>query len=191
MENLDFKNFSIKVYSNSSDCKEKVIISTQCHSSNFMEIITGDENLNDCDALITSNKKFKLGVRTADCASVCMGDSQKIGIIHIGWRELCGGLYEKVSNLFDNENLEVYIGPFMHKFEVQKDFCYERLKEKFDGKFFEYNNSKIYFDFKGALLSLMPQKAIIDSRNTFKELSLPSYRRDKTKNRLLTVISFK
>ena len=50
----------------------------------------------------------------------------------------------------------------------------------------------MYFNFKKALLSIMPENVVIlDERNTFEDLSLPSYRRDKTKDRLLTVISFK
>jgi len=191
MQKLEFKNFNIEIYSNFSECKEKVITPVQVHGANFVEVITGDENLDNCDALITSNKEFKLGIKTADCASVCYGDGKKIGIAHIGWLGLCTDLNEKMLKNFDVSNLEIFIGPFMHRFEIQKDFCYEKLEINFKN-FIEHENNKMFFNFKNALASIMPLgKVIFDDRNTLNDLSLPSNRRDKTKERLLTVISFK
>lgn len=191
MKSLDLKNFNVKIYSSFFDCKEKIIIPTQTHGSNFVEIITGEEKLNDCDALVTSSKEFKLGVKTADCAPVCYGDGDKIGIAHIGWPGLCTDLNEKMLKNFDISNLQIFISPFIHRFEIQKDFCYEKLKIKFE-KFIEFKDDKIFFNFKEALLSILPENVVLlDGRNTFEDLSLPSYRRDKTKDRLLTVVSFK
>ena len=60
MQEISLKNFDVEIYNNFLDCKEKVITPIQTHSSNVIEIITGDENLNDCDALVTLNKEFKL-----------------------------------------------------------------------------------------------------------------------------------
>jgi len=189
--NLRLKNFDVKIYPNFSDCKEKVITPVQTHGSNVIEIITGDENLNDCDALITSNKEFKLGVKTADCAPICICDGQKIGIIHIGWRGLVNDLYEKVSSLFNQENLEVYVGPFLHSFEIQKDYCYDVIIKKFGDKFIEESSDGISFDLYGAIKSILPKNAIFDERDTKDDLTLPSNRRDGTKDRLLTIISLK
>jgi hypothetical protein len=191
MRNFEFKNFNVKIYPNFFDCKEKVIIPTQVHGSNFVEVISGNENPENCDALITSNKNFKLGVKTADCASVCVGDGQKIGIIHVGWRGLCNGLYEKVTNLFDKNNLEIYVGPFLHSFQIQKDYCYDAIIKKFGEKFIENSPKGMSFDFQGAIKSILPKNAIFDERDTKSDLTLPSNRRDKTEGRLLTVISFR
>lgn len=191
MQNLIFKNFYVKIYPDSSEFKEKVITPIQSHSSNFVEITTGDEDLNNCDALITSNKKFKFGVKTADCASVCIGDGQKIGIIHIGWRGLCNGLYEKVTDLFDKNNLEIYVGPFLHSFEIQKDYCYDSIIKRFGNKFIQNSENKIVFDFRRAIKSILPTNAVFDERNTKDDLTLPSNRRNRTKDRLLNIISFK
>lgn len=189
--NLNLENFNIETYSNFVDCKEKIILPKQIHGSSFVEIVSGDENIDDCDALITSNKSFKLGIKTADCASVCYGDGDKIGIAHIGWPGLCTDLNEKMLKNFNISDLQVFIGPFNYRFEIQKDFCYEKLKIRFE-KFIEYEEGKMFFNFKEALLSILPQNVVLlDGRNTFEDLSLPSYRRDKTKDRLLTVISFK
>lgn len=191
MQSRELKNFTIEIYPNFLDCKEKVITPIQIHGSNFVEITTGEENLENCDALITSNKEFKLGIKTADCASVCYGDGNKIGIAHIGWPGLCTDLNEKMLKNFDIYNLQIFIGPFNYRFEIQKDFCYEKLKIKFE-KFIEFEGNKMFFNFKEALLSIIPPNVVLlDGRNTFSDLSLPSNRRDKTKDRLLTIISFK
>lgn len=185
------KNFDVEIYPNSSDCKEKVIIPYQIHGSNFVEIITGDEDLNNCDALITSNREFKLGIKIADCASVCLGDGKKIGIIHIGWRGLCSDLCEKVLDLFNKDNLEIYVSPFLHSFEIKKDYCYDAILKKFGDKFIHDSGSDIMFNFERAIRSILPKNTVFDERNTKDDLTLPSNRRDKTKERLLTVISFK
>ena len=188
MKELSFEKFNINIYKNSSDCKDKVLIPKLAHGSKIIEVITGNEDLNDCDALFTKSDKFELGIRTADCASVCCGDGKYIGIAHIGWPGLSTDLLENFLEKFDKSNLDIFVGPLMRRFEIQRDFCYDKLEVNFKN-FIEYENGKMFFNFKDALLSVLPEKVVLDDRNTFLDLSLPSYRRDKTKDRLLTVIS--
>lgn len=181
----------ISIYLKSQDVPSGVILPGQVHGDNIVEIITGNENASNCDALITKNKNFSLGIRTADCAPVCFSDGEKIGIAHIGWRGLCLSLIEKMLKGFNSANLKVFVGPFNHFFEIKKDLCYEQIQAKFGDKFFVVDGEKITFLFRDAIMSLLPQDAEFDSRNTFKDMSLPSFRRDKTPERLVTVISFK
>lgn len=182
---------SIDIYTNTEDLPLEVILPKQIHEDKIVEIITGKENLDNCDALITKNKSFFLGIKTADCAAVCFADGEKIGIIHIGWRGLCLSLIEKMLAKFNHENLDVFVGPFYHSFEIKKDFCFDKIQEKFGDKYFIEKEGKIIFLFKNAIMSLLPKNIQIDSRNTFENLSLPSFRRNKTSRRLVTVISFK
>jgi hypothetical protein len=186
---MDSSNISI--YIKPQDVPQGVILSGQIHGDKIVEIITGEEDVHNCDALITRDRKFSLGMRTADCAPVCFDDGEKIGIAHIGWRGLCLGLIEKMSKEFNQENLHIFVGPFMHSFEIKKDFCFDRIREKFGDKYFFENEGKITFLFKGAIMSLLPQGVGFDPRNTFEDMLLPSFRRDKTSERLVTVISFK
>ena len=181
----------VVVYKNSKEVSDDVIIPKLCHRDKIIEIISGDENIEDCDALITRNKNIKLGIKTADCAPVCFSDGEKIGIAHIGWRGLCLSLIEKMVSNFNIENLEVFVGPCMHSFEIQRDFCFDMIKEKFGEKFFIENDGKITFLFKDAIMSVLPINVRFDARNTFEDTSLPSFRRDKTTERLVTVVSFK
>ena len=184
-------NFNIEIYSNFLDYKGDVLIPQLFHGSNIIEIVNGNEDLSNCDAIFTKNKNFKLGIKTADCAAVCYSDGKTIGIAHIGWLGLCTNLNVEILKKFNESKIEIFISPFIHRFEVKKDFCYDKLKVNFEN-FFEYEDSKIYFNFKKALLSIMPEGLVVlDERNTLEDLSLPSHRRDKTKDRLLTIISFK
>lgn len=188
MEKINLKNSEIKIYPNFFDCKEKVIIPILAHGSKIIEIITGEEDLKNCDAIFTKSGKFILGIKTADCASVCFDDGDNIGIAHIGWAGLCTDLVDKMLENFNKDNLLIFISPFLSEFEIQKDFCYEEILMKFGEEFFDYKESKIYFNFKKALLSILPKEVILDERNTKDDLSLPSNRRNKTKERLLTTI---
>lgn len=189
--NFNFKNFNIKIYPDSSDCREKVFIPNQSHSSNFTEIITGGEDLNNYDGLITLSREFKLGIKTADCIPICLGDGKKIGIIHIGWRGLCSDLYEKVFRQFDVNRLEIYVGPFLHSFSIKKDYCYDAIIKKFGEKFIMNSKGGIFFDFEGAIKSIVPKNTVFDERNMKEDTTLPSNRRNGTKDRILTVVSFK
>ena len=182
---------NISIYIKSQDTPKGVILPGQIHGDNIVEIITGEEDIHNCDALITKDKKFSLGIRTADCASICFSNGEKISIAHIGWRGLCLGLIEKMLMEFNQENLYVFVGPFLYSFEIKKDFCFDKIQEKFGEKYFTYDGEKITFLFKDAIMSLLPQIAEFDSRNTFKDITLPSFRRNKTSERLVTVISFK
>lgn len=167
-----------------------VIIPTLCHSDRVVEVVSGNEDVSACDALITLKRGISLGITTADCVAVCFGNDTKIAIAHIGWRGLCLGLIEKMLGEFDTNALEVFVGPHLHVFEIQKDRCYETIKSKFGETFFTHEDDKILFHFKDAIASLLPLQAIFDDRNTGEDMTLPSWRRDQTSKRLITVVQF-
>ena len=184
-------NALINIYPDLENLPNNIILPQQIHGDKIIEIITGNEKLDNCDALMTKNKNFLLGIKTADCAAICFTDGEKIGIAHIGWRGLCLSLIEKMLAEFISSKLNIFIGPFNHSFEIKKDFCFDKIKEKFGEKYFIEKDGKITFLFKDAIMSLLSQNIQMDNRNTLEGLSLPSYRRDKTSKRLATVISFK
>lgn len=179
-----------KLFLPSDPISKDVVAPHLTHGSNIVTIVTGDENLADCDALITESREFSLGIKTADCASICFSDGKKIGIAHIGWRGLCLGLIEKMLTHFDTANLSIYVAPFLHSFEIQKDFCYEQLSQKFGQKYFSEEGGKLIFNFKYAINSLLPSQTQYDARDTESDLTFPSYRRDKTTERFVTVVRF-
>jgi len=157
------------------------------HGDKICEIITGQENLVGFDGLFTSNKKFKLGISSADCAAIFFKNSQKFGVIHAGWRGLCGNICENMMQIFqqDQEDFEVFVSPILDNFEIKKDFCHNQILAKFGNKFFENikKSEKITFNFKAALKSILPENAKFDGRNTLKSPDLYSWRENKTPHR--------
>ena len=166
---------------------EDLILPIQTHSSNIVEIKTGKEDLNNCDGIFTKRTNhFKLWIKTADCAAIVFYDDKHYGILHAGWRWYVWNIIEKMLKKFHSPY--VYVAPFLHKFEIQKDFCYDIIYNKVKDNFFEFNNWKIIFNFKQALKNILPKNAIFDERNTFEDENLYSWRKNKTDKRNYTIV---
>lgn len=165
------------------------IVPHQTHSTNIVEVVTGNEDLNDCDGLWTKRTDLRLGVKTADCAPIAFWDGEKYGIIHAGWRGLCDGIVEEMCKIFSPENphTQVWVGPLYPQFEIQRDDCYDRIYAKFGDKHFTEADQKIFFNFKTAIAEVLPQ-AQFDPRSTYDTLSLASWRRDQDQLRNITII---
>src|SRR3989344_2210364 len=189
--NVDIIGMHIELFLPSEKVKGNAIVIPRLpHGSNIVVVQSGKEDLGDCDALITKKHDISLGIRTADCAPMCFCDGEIMGIAHIGWRGLCLGLIEKMLTQFDISNLSVYVAPFLHTFEIQKDFCYEQITQKFGEQFVKSQSSKIIFCFKDVIASLLQPQTRYDTRDTGTDLSFPSYRRDKTKDRFVTTVNY-
>lgn len=176
----------------SADAVSEIIMPQQTHSTNIIEVITGQENLSDCDGLWTrQGHDFILGVKTADCAPICFWDGNKYGVVHAGWRGLVDGIVHKMCKTFDDKNTQIWVGPILPQFEITKDDCYDRIEAKFGKSFFlphPKDHTKAIFDFKSALASVLPSQATFDPQSTFGTPELASWRRDKDNRRNITII---
>lgn len=155
-----------------------LILPVQTHSANIVEARAGMEPPRDCDGLFSSNPELCLGVKTADCAPVVFIGRSKFGVVHAGWRGLTDSILENMLEHFASESPTVWIGPLLPEFEIQKDFCYDRLVQKFGDRYFDYSDQKIVFRFLDAILSVLPS-ADYCNRSTLDEPQLASWRRDK------------
>lgn len=193
MKENDFNigKMRIELFLPSEVVRAGVVFAHPTHGVNIAGIKSKDENLEDHDAVTTENRNLSLGIRTADCAAICLSDGKKIGIAHVGWRGLCLGLIEKVLTHFDTTALDVYVAPFLHSFEIKKDSCYEQIIQTFGERYFEERSGKIFFNFKDAMSSLLPSQTVYDARDTGTDTSFPSHRRDRTKDRFVTTVSFR
>ena len=180
----------IELFLSREEVPKSVILPQQVHDAAIVDIRTGHEDLHSCDALVTKNREFSLGIKTADCAPVCFSDGTKIGIAHVGWRGLCLGLIEKMIEQFGSKTLVIYVAPFLDSFEIQKDFCYEQITEKFRESFIEHQSDRTLFHFKDVIVSKLPSQTLYDSRDIATSLSFPSHRRNKTDKRFFTIVSF-
>ena len=169
-----------KTFNSQEILPQGIIFPEQVHGDKIVEIITGKENLTATDGLFSNDKKFLLGVKTADCAPLVFIGANKFGIIHVGWRGLCLQICEKMAEVFSAEPVRIICGPFLPSFEIQRDFCQEAIKRKFGERFFICSGNKIIFDFQAAILSIL-KTVEFDGRSTYDDLALASWRRDKIK----------
>ncbi len=169
----------------------RVVFMKQVHSDNI-ETVDSSDTYDKTDALITDEKKVILTGTFADCAPIYfyVKNTDIIALAHSGWRGSKLKIATKVIGRIikdynvDPKDIYVIIGPCISKesYEVQEDFL-----ANFDSKFFVHSQNKIYFDLKrynyDIISSVIPEKNItIDSRCTFKDTTLHSYRREKEKS---------
>ena len=171
---------------------KKIILPEQVHGTRIVEIVTGSEDLSDTDGVYarfddSSEERLLLGIKTADCAPIVFWDEEKYGVVHVGWRGLVNGMVENMLGLLDSVNGEVWIGPLLPVFEIQKDECYELVEQKFGSKFFKEKEGRIYFQFQEALASLL-EGAEFDGRSTFEDKTFASWRRDQDDRRNVTIV---
>ncbi len=186
--------FEVKTYGSLEKLhlKRKVILPRQVHGTKVVNLNSGGEDLSSTDGMITENPQLILGIATADCAPVAFWEKngRRWGIAHLGWRGLVAGLGQKMLSNFQAP--QIFIGPFLERFEIQKDQCYLQIKKVFGESFFQVKEEdKIYFDFKSALASVFQEEGRIswDGRNTFDSSGLASWRRDKdSSGRNITII---
>lgn len=176
--------------SSESECAS-LTMPHQIHSTTVIEVRSKEEQRRVGDAIITHNPHITLGVHTRDCAPICFGDDDKVAVAHVGWRGLTSGLIENVLLHFDVLPKEVFVGPFLHSFEVKKDECYDEIMAKFGEVFFRMEDGRIIFNFKHALASLLPVHTVWDGRDTEHTQELPSHRHKRTLGHIITTVSLR
>ena len=188
----NFRFMEVTVAVNESDVIAGIMMPVQCHSGVLKEVMDSMSDCSACDGLITRNPELTLGVHTRDCAPICFSDGEKISVAHVGWSGLCKGMIEAVMENFDSSVTEVYVGPHLHVFEIQKDFCYDAITAKFGDTFLlSRQDGMLIFHFKDAIASLLPQYVVFDSRNTMTDTLLPSHRHKRALGHIITTVNSK
>lgn len=168
---------------------DKVIFPNQIHSNKIIWI----EKSKDlkCDGILTKEKNCFVGVKTADCVPLIIWNKDFVGALHCGWRGLSRGILENLLKILKKKNIylkscKYFLGPSIGK------CCYE-VKEDVGNLFAKfYINGKL--DLKGFILNFLRENEVLKENIEINELctfcnkSLPSYRREKSKGRILTGI---
>lgn len=112
---------------------KKIVSPRQTHTNNVVAITLDniDDELNDCDGVITNLKGVALTIATADCQSIFIYDNKKLVIanIHSGWKGTLKKILRNAIKIMvdkyecNTKDLIVCIGPSILKccFEVDKD----------------------------------------------------------------------
>ena len=134
-----------------------------------------------------------MAVKTADCLPLFFYDEKdgSIGVLHMGWRSAKEGILDNIS--IDLPSAKVLAGVAMRQccFEVTDEFrAYRDLSP-----FVNERADKLYFDpvgFSRAALTArgMKEESFSDLNicTICNSLNFFSFRRDKTKNRMLSFI---
>lgn len=143
------------------------------------------------DAVITNLKGLKIGIKTADCVPIVLIGEDWVGVIHAGWRGLYKGIVEKTIKALREEGEEQL---FAFVFPSAKACCYEvgeEFRKLFAQNLFE-RRGKLYFDPQEEAIKRLHDNRI-NLKVVFRECTIcnkeyPSYRRDRTEERLYTSV---
>lgn len=128
-----FENEHVSVFfgnSKSADSllEKNIAFGHQIHKADLIEIkseLFGSSCLiQDSDGLLTNKKNLYLGIYTADCIPCFIFNDNQLFSLHLGWRSLQLGLFEKALNsLSKSKETTVFIGPHIKapSFEVGPD----------------------------------------------------------------------
>lgn len=176
----------------------------QVHGNHVVRVSQKDDGkiIENCDGLISNDAKVTLSVRVADCLPISLTDKKthSFGLIHAGWRGLDKKIIGKTIQLMvkefsiDPQNLKATIGPHICQkhYEVRRDVS---------SKFVKYpdaviqKESKTFLDLAQIAQAQLINNGIekenikIDNRCTFEDMSLPSFRRDKTLKRFIVKLN--
>ncbi len=187
----------------------------QTHSNN-VRIVNGSANdmfanLDDTDALITFNHDLSIGVRTADCVPILIysPDVNGIAAVHAGWKGTLGGIVDNVLDVLEKKGAElseliVVFGPSIsfESYEVDEDLAEKFISAGFS-KYVGRNSiekAKPHIDLQGVNIERLRRRGVrmeniqksslctFSSTDENGHFLFPSYRRDKTSDRILTTI---
>ena len=173
----------------------------QIHGSSIETIKEfSKEPIKKIDALFSRSNKFSLAIMSADCLPIAISNSKgtKIALLHAGWRGLSGGIIKNSLGMFDLERDEIkaWLAPCISKeqYEVGSDVFKTFVNSDGDSEknFVRLNAKKWKFDIRAEATRILRKYDVsVHQSNycTYKDQDLfYSYRRDKTDNRVLTLL---
>jgi YfiH family protein len=93
---------------------DRLVMATQVHGSNVMEVSPSDAGLLDAaDVLVVRVPGPIAAILTADCAPVAVAGSDGIAIAHAGWRGLVGGAIDRALEAVGTP-IAAWVGPCIH-----------------------------------------------------------------------------
>ncbi len=135
-------------------------IPDQTHSCNVALADGFTRIFPDTDAVVTFERDFPIGVKTADCVPILVYAPDKYGIaaIHAGWKGTLGGIVDNVMDILlengvDPSQLKVAFGPSISKkvYEVSESLA-ESFVEAGFGNYVSHpngDNEKPHIDLQG------------------------------------------
>lgn len=150
---------------------KKIVVSAGLIHSNKVTTVNGLSHnflIPNCDALITSDRRYLLTITVADCLPLYFYDNKKqvVAIAHAGWRGVVAQIAKEVVDAFVSnygsslKDIEVFIGPHIKDchFEVKGDVAANfKISETI------IRNKKIYINLAGVVTSQLLEWGILEA----------------------------
>jgi len=174
---------------------KNIVFANQVHGISVKKVSSSDcgKFIDNCDGLITDDKNIFLCIFTADCMPVFMAskDYSVVAMIHAGWRGLACGIIENALIRFLKDfsvnpyDIVAYVGPHISR-------CCYRVGDELK-KAFNVSSEEEYFSLSNEAESQMKKmgikKVYLSTHCSCHEKeTFFSYRRDKTANRMMSLI---
>ncbi len=166
---------------------EDIYVPKQVHSNRVI-LLDNMEN-GEGDAIITTLLNTKIGVKTADCVPIALLGYRTVAVIHAGWRGLKDGIIENTLGMFER------FEPLSHAFAFvgpsARACCYKVGKD-FEKSFLSVHvkNGSLFLDTQEEAIIKLKREGIRKLLRinvcTICNHRLPSHRRDKTQDRMVT-----
>jgi YfiH family protein len=171
---------------------DKLYLPIQKHTNRVITLTTFPSPPTIGDGVITNIRGVEVGVRTADCVPLVLIGEDWVGVAHVGWRGLASGIVERVLerlNIYEDiKNIFAFVGP------AAKSCCYE-VGSEFKDIFPHYvvqRDGKLYMDMQEAVIEELKKLGVKDvglvEECTVCSKKYPSYRREKSSERILTSV---
>lgn len=135
------------------------VVANQTHSSNIKIIRRKetrgwreiDSAIENCDALITNQRRVMLTVLTADCVPILLFDkiNSVIAVVHAGWRgteqKIVSKTIKKMIEVFNSNPKDILAGvaPSIGKCCYEVDWSVTKYFKDIDGSYKEKNNKQM------------------------------------------------
>lgn len=153
--------------------------------------------LGDGDGLFTDLAHTCLSIRTADCLAISLVGTRGAALLHAGWRGLLGGILQKGIEKVGIPRF-AFFSAHIHQdcFEVGDEVVqeFEKLAEFCLNQHLIRKNGRAYISLGNLARSILSPWPVVfqeDTRCTFKDPGLPSYRRDKSPGRLGHILIYR
>ena len=174
---------------------ENLVLARQVHGAGVCAVTSADKGkiIENCDALITSDKDVLLGIFTADCMPVLMVcENGAKAAVHAGWKGLAAGIIENTLKALEKEfganpaEITVYIAPHIQEccYEVSRDFEKVFKKPLKNGRFSLGDTAAEILKKNGVRKVFVSPDCTMHNKDLFF-----SYRRDKAEERQMTIVT--
>ena len=158
------------------------ILLKQIHSDVIIDIDCDSERVGD--GIVTQRKNCALGIRVADCLPVYLFNTERICVIHCGWRSIIKGIVRQAKVVMGNYKYILGASIGVCCYEIKED-----VKRMFDEKYqgaVTTTNRGDFLDLKAAVIEELGERdklASLDLCTKCHPEYFYSYRRgDKKRN---------